>query len=110
MRCPAAVVLSFVLGSAAHAQTVQGVAAGCRHQMSADAGHALATGEAQTQAGYCLAAIRHFVERRCPQARIDEKAAVREMVAYSDAHPERAGDPVDTVLADVLAGLGCRGQ
>ena len=110
MRYSAVMVLLAVLGTAAHAQTLQGVAAGCRHQMSADAGNALANAEAQTQAGYCLAAIRHFVERRCPHARIDEKAAVRDMVAYNHAHPERAGDPVDTVLPDVLAGQGCRNQ
>ena len=108
MRYAVAVVFLAVLGTAAQAQTLQGVAAGCRHQMSADAGGTLASAEAQTQAGYCLATIRHFVERRCPQARIDEKAAVREMVAYNDAHPERAGDPVDEVLPDVLAGQGCR--
>ena len=109
MRYPAAVLLA-VLGTVAHAQTLQGVAAGCRHQMSADAGNPLPNAEAQTQAGYCIASIRHFVERRCPQARIDERAAVREVVAYSDAHPERAGAPVDAVLPDVLAGLGCRQQ
>ncbi len=107
LRCPVAAAFLIVLGTVAHAQTAQSVAAGCRQQLSADAGNPLSSAEAQSQAGYCVAVIRHFAERRCPQSRIDEKAAVREMVTYLEAHPERAGDPADEVLPDVLAGQGC---
>ena len=108
MRNAVTVTVLILVSSAASAQTAQGVGAGCRHQLSADAGNPLPAGEAQSQAEYCLAAIRHVAKNLCPQLQIDEKAAVRDVVAYMVAHPERGPDPAaDTVLRDVLALQGC---
>ncbi len=110
MRVILLIVALFAFGVAAQAQTAQGVAAGCRHQLSAYEGQPLPNTEAQSQAGYCVAAIRHITERQCPQIQIDERAAVRQIVTYMEAHPERSGEPAETVLPDALTEQGCKGR
>ena len=109
MRHALPLAFLLALGGAAHAQTAEGVAHACRFQLALQSGNKPANEEeARSQGSYCRATIRHVIQRQCPQAKIDENAAIQQVVSYLEQRPDRARDPADKVLPEALAGQGCR--
>jgi hypothetical protein len=101
--------LLLALGGFAQAQTAEGVAHACRFQLALQSGEKPANEEeARSQGSYCRSTIRSVTQRHCPQARIDENAAVQQVVTYLEQNPGRAREDADKVLPEALAGQGCR--
>ena len=107
MRHALPLAFLLALGGVVDAQTAEGVAHACRFQLALQSGNKPANEEAaRSQGSYCRSTIRTVMQRHCPQVRIDESAAIQQVVTYLEQHPERARDDADKVLPDALA--GCR--